>query len=1088
MEAAEVAVRPKIRRLRHCKATDSPFAAMVSAERDILGGTAMNPASGPPIDGTADTPHADAETPAAAGRHAVIQEAVEHASHYLPTQGPIGVFIAQNMLQAFEGERFEDAVVRASRIYGTEPYLAESRYREELARGRIRGEDLEAVLDVDLRGLAEEPLCGGRLSLRELHLALLLHPVRQEGDAAVRWTLTESNVVERLRDDVSPEMRWQLLSQTDGAAADAGVGGFADVEDESARRATLFVAATPGEPDEERRASSELWHACVEAVALARPSVTHVQPPLRHRDLIVAAVPGIDTDALVHPLLIRWCAAFLDQGVAAWPMPGRDRGLLAAVACMYSSRFGPTEPWSAALPAALRRVRGTSAIEVIAAELDMLGVPESAWREYLTQAVLALRGWAGMLAHLERRPDRAPVEPVPARLVDFVALRLVCDRVAAAWAARQIGFERGASEDGGRLSRLWTELRDRYPPRRGAGSLSRAFMLHQVSQLVGISARDIRGLDENELLRFEQAIVAFDGFSRRRLFHLAYERRHRVETLDALAAHCRFVEQPDLRPAFQAVLCMDDRCESFRRHFEELGPRFETFGTAGFFAVPMYYRGVDDWHASPLCPIVMRPKHTVVEVPEADAVARHEFHRSMRRRVGQLAGGAAVGSRTLFRGGLFTAVAGAIAAVPLVARVAFPRLAARAGRTAAEIARTRIPTRLMLERDTAAGTLPDGTSPGFDVGEMAAVVRRMLEDIGLTSRFSRLVAVIGHGSSSRNNPHESAYDCGACGGSPGGANARAFAMMANDARVRALLAADGLSIPADVMFIGGMLDTCADAVTWFDAGLLPESHRADFDTLRRACEHACLADAHERCRRFESAPLDITPREAGKHVEGRSVDLAQVRPELGHATNATAVIGRRSRTRGLFLDRRAFLVSYDPTADRDGEILTRTLAAVGPVAAGISLAYFFSAVDRLGYGCDTKLPHNITGLIGVMDGHASDLRTGLPWQAVEIHEPMRLLIVVEAERERIVAAMERLPEVDRLVRNRWVQLVACDPVNGGLAVLEEGAFVPYEPERNDIPVVDRSVSWYSGRRDHLAPARVLAALVKRPPASRPGAA
>jgi uncharacterized protein YbcC (UPF0753/DUF2309 family) len=605
-----------------------------------------------------------------------------------------------------------------------------------------------------------------------------------------------------------------------------------------------------------------------------------------------------------------------------------------------------------------------------------------------------------------------------------------------------------------------------------------------VSQLVGITGRELLALDENELIRFEEAITSFDGFSKRRIFHLAYERRHRIDVLDALAAHVRAASPPgDTRPLFQAVLCMDERCESFRRHFEELGPRFETFGTAGFFAVPMNFRGIDDWHARALCPIVMRPQHTVVELPAHGAAALHELHRSVRRRIGQLADRVSAGGRTLFRGGLITAFTGALAAIPLVARVAFPRVSARLGRKASEITSRRIPTRLALERD-GDERLPDDTFPGFSVPEMAGIVRRVLEDIGLTSGFARLVAVVGHGSSSRNNPHESAYDCGACGGGPGGANARAFATMANDQRVRGILAAEGLVIPDDTRFIGGKIDTCADAITWYDAGTLPDGHRDEVELLRRACDIACMAEAHERCRRFESAPLDITPREAVQHTEARAVDLAQVRPELGHATNAVAVIGRRWRTRGLFLDRRAFLVSYDPSADADGEILTRTLAAVGPVASGINLAYFFSAVDRLGYGCDTKLPHNITGLIGVMDGQASDLRTGLPWQTVEIHEPVRLLVVIESTPERIMACAERLPGVKNLVVNRWIQLVAWDPDDGGLRVFEDGRFVPYVPEHNDIPVVDRSVSWYAGHREHLPPARVLAALSGRRTSSR----
>lgn len=33
-----------------------------------------------------------------------------------------------------------------------------------------------------------------------------------------------------------------------------------------------------------------------------------------------------------------------------------------------------------------------------------------------------------------------------------------------------------------------------------------------------------------------------------------------------------------------------------------------------------------------------------------------------------------------------------------------------------------------------------------------------------------------------------------------------------------------------------------------------------------------------------------------------------------------------------------------------------------------------------------------------------------------------------------------------------------------LSVYDHGLFFPYVPEHTDIPVVDRSVSWYSGRR------------------------
>ena len=94
----------------------------------------------------------------------------------------------------------------------------------------------------------------------------------------------------------------------------------------------------------------------------------------------------------------------------------------------------------------------------------------------------------------------------------------------------------------------------------------------------------------------------------------------------------------------------------------------------------------------------------------------------------------------------------------------------------------------------------------------------------------------------------------------------------------------------------------------------------------------------------------------------RAHDLSQVRPEFGHATNAAAVIGRRALTQGLFLDRRVFLISYDPTQDPEGNILESILLTAGPVGAGINLEYYFSTIDNERFGCGTKVPHNVTGL------------------------------------------------------------------------------------------------------------------------------
>lgn len=217
-----------------------------------------------------------------------------------------------------------------------------------------------------------------------------------------------------------------------------------------------------------------------------------------------------------------------------------------------------------------------------------------------------------------------------------------------------------------------------------------------------------------------------------------------------------------------------------------------------------------------------------------------------------------------------------------------------------------------------------------------------------------------------------------------------------------------------------------------------------------------------------SAPLTLSFAAARQHVEERSEDLAQTRPELGHATNAITIVGRREWTRGLFLDRRAFLTSYDPTQDGpESAILTRILQAVFPVCSGINLEYLFSRVDNVGFGCGSKLPHNVSALLGVMDGSGSDLRTGLPWQMVEIHEPVRSLFIIETTAESMTRIMDRNEGIGRLCRNQWVQLALVHPETHKSAFSAAAHSHPYQPRASVLPKAASSVNWYRGWRDHL---------------------
>ncbi|MBL8218479.1 MAG: DUF2309 family protein, partial [Bryobacterales bacterium] len=434
-------------------------------------------------------------------------------------------------------------------------------------------------------------------------------------------------------------------------------------------------------------------------------------------------------------------------------------------------------------------------------------------------------------------------------------------------------------------------------------------------------------------------------------------------------------------------------------------------------------------------------------------------------------------SRTIVSGWISTALLGTLSLFPLIARVIAPRQFARLRERLNKSFLPEPRTELTLMRPDKEGQhVAEGLLVGFSPDEKADRVESVLGPAGLRKGLARLVVILGHGSTSLNNPHESAHDCGACGGRRGGPNARLFAAMANLPHVRDRLRSRGVEIPQDTWFVGGYHDTCNDDIDLFDLDQVPESHTNDLEEVRASLDKARAGNAHERARRFEAADPGQNSDLALLHVEERSEHLAEPRPEYGHCTNAVCIVGRRATTRGLFLDRRAFLVSYDAAQDADDRDLLRLMGAVVPVCAGISLEYYFSFVDNERYGCGTKLPHNVTGLVGVMNGPSSDLRTGLPWQMVEIHEPVRILFVVETTPERLLATFRRNAGMQQMLTNRWIRIAAMDPVTGRIQVYRNGSFEPlrYVPEQ--IGTAATSMDWYRGLMEHLPAATIQSGL------------
>lgn len=639
----------------------------------------------------------------------------------------------------------------------------------------------------------------------------------------------------------------------------------------------------------------------------------------------------------------KWCAAYCDAGQAAWPMPWRDLPLFAA---WREAASVDANPELLGLPGFRQLVQNlpADADEAIGMLLDELDVPVHAAADYLHRLLLGLAGWSAHLQYLAREGSATD-----AALHGLLAIRLTFE----------VALVR----------------------RHGADNFR--------SQLAAQPAAEAGTPPPRDLLLgliWQQALEV--SFRRRLLTGL--------QLAPARSA-------APVRPAVQAVFCIDVRSEPLRRALEAQSPELETRGFAGFFGLPIEFVPFGGRQGKAQCPVLLKPQHRVHERLAGVSPAEEEraLHRlDLTRRLGQSWDAFKSAPVASFS---FVEAAGLGYAWRLVQDSFGLRRSAKTG-----------------------GCLGH---PELDIAfeDQVALARGALKNMGLIRRFARLVLLCGHGASTVNNPYGSSLDCGACGGHAGDANARTAAALLNAAPVRAALAErHGVTLPEDTVFLAGLHDTTTDEVRLFDTGRVPASHAGDLQQLR-----TWLDAAGSAARRRRATTLGLPADSADRDLRKRSRDWSQVRPEWGLVGNAAFVVAPRSRTRGLDLGGRVFLHDYDRTADADLSVLELILTAPMIVTNWINLQYYASSVDNRLWGSGDKVSQNVVGTFGVLQGGGGDLRTGLPLQSVHdgerlVHEPLRLSVLIEAERAAIDGILARHPGVSQLVENGWLHLVALE--------------------------------------------------------------
>ena len=1015
---------------------------------------------------------------------------------------PMRAFVHHNPLHGLEYLHFAEAVRRAHQLLGGKGYLSNEIFRRYVRSGRI----LPHHLDTALKPLAQDEwvkLGGRKITQFEVLRAHFLQGMTAPADEMLDSLINrhpDRTVIKALANHLAPALKPPAIRQS--------------IEEEAAL-GQRFTLAT--------------W--C-------------------DRNL------GTQITEQINRELIKWCEAFLDEGHATWPMPGREKGFYGAW------KFLAEREWS---PCGIENSRRKLARlpahpeDALLESLAALGVLPEVWQDYLSLHLTALPGWAGFIKWRADQSDYEWQQSYPVDLVQYLAVRL--------WYERELVQKTSQEALGidGNVAAILAHMQRRGSLSPGAHSASEAetrsarsaaWRLAALAKALEIGATVLMDTPAENLRVLLKWLDSLPESEHGPVWLKAFEAGYQEELiaklqrnigklnnasaeqgasnlpgkqgqLDAVARSPAEAKQSPVtvRPQAQAVFCIDVRSEPLRRHLEAIGD-YETLGFAGFFNAAIRYQALGSDHETDQFPVILKAKNLVREIPrtyQGQFLVRHRARAKlidaghtllhdlkenvatpyvMVESLGWFYGLPMIGKTiftTWYRNAIgwlkhrFLFPVATTLTVDKLSRDEVEEMLATEQRATARRAlqekfgyrhlnlsleRLEFLRRRALAEQSAGDPSPQArsyalsaeeetafvedlrrsyginqrstfaraeriTRTGFTPSEQAFTVETALRMMGLTRNFARLVLFCGHGSTSENNPFEAALDCGACGGNAGKPNARVLALMANKPLVREQLAKNGIAVPQDTYFIAGQHDTTTDNVDLFDLEDLPPTHRKDLLQLTRDLEAAGLGNNRERCTRFPEIETALPPAKAAREVRRRSADWSQVRPEWGLSRNAAFIVGRRELTRAIDHDGRVFLHSYDYREDPAGRLLEVVMTGPQVVGQWINMEHYFSTVDQEIYGSGSKIYHNVVGRLGIMAGPQSDLRTGLAWQTVmdgprPYHEPMRLLTLIEAPRERIDQIVWGHRLLQHLYDNEWVRLIAIEP--------EEEIFYRYFPK------------------------------------------
>ncbi|SIO02611.1 YbcC family protein [Algoriphagus halophilus] len=675
-----------------------------------------------------------------------------------------------------------------------------------------------------------------------------------------------------------------------------------------------------------------------------------------------------DWNRFVTSRISQWAASYFDKGQAIWIAADQKESIFKA--WKTEAQFDKT-PELSGLKDFRKIIQSFPDHPIQAAQkaIELLGIPVDQTSFYFHRLLLKQGGWAAHVARLDW--DNQLAAGKDGMMEEFLAV-LIC------WEAGLL-----KSLQGFEIMTLWEDLKD---------------------QWIGSEA-DLevnKQLTENLILQ-----EAFDLATQRKL----------IEKFKNIKGENKTKKE---QPKAQAVFCIDVRSEVFRRNLELVDQSIETLGFAGFFGFPINYIPLGHQSGEAQCPVLLKTGPTIEEqLPDPETHEKAVKERILSHQLGNVWKSFKSGAVTCFS---FVSPMG-ISYLPKIFTDSF-----RWTRPVPHPDKQGISSSILKGKTVQLEPHYHETdTAGIPLDQQIQMAKNALKAMSLTDDFGKFVLIVGHGSSTVNNPHATGYDCGACGGHTGEANAKVAAAVLNNREVRTGLLQENIFIPVQTIFLACLHDTTTDEVTIFNEQQVPSHRSQELEELKNSLKNAGKASRTERALRMSSQKNSSVE----KMIFAKSKDWSETRPEWGLAGCSTFVVANREKTRNLDLEGKSFLHSYDWKKDQGFSILELIMTAPMVVTSWINLQYYGSTVDNKHHGSGNKTLHNVTSGLGVIEGFSGDLRVGLPFQAVHDgenyqHEPNRLQVIIHAPLEAINGVLEKHPSVKNLCDNEWIFLMAMD--------------------------------------------------------------